>query len=124
MLTIAAIAYCVLLIAPTLCQMALAAGAPWGELTLGGRYPGRLPQALRLACSVQAMLLMTMGLAVADYAGLIALGWPTFVFWIAFGLTVLTAIGNTITPSKLERMAWAPVTIGMLIAITIVSFTR
>jgi hypothetical protein len=30
-------------------RLALAAGAPWGEYAMGGRFPGRFPPAMRAA---------------------------------------------------------------------------
>ncbi|MHA1157636.1 MAG: hypothetical protein ACTSP2_02655 [Alphaproteobacteria bacterium] len=47
MTEIAAYLFSVLAGFAALFQMALVAGAPWGERTLGGRWPGTLPPALR-----------------------------------------------------------------------------
>ena len=35
-------------------QIALALGAPWGHLAMGGRYPGQFPKPMRVAALAQA----------------------------------------------------------------------
>ena len=46
-------------------QVALAAGAPWGEYAMGGRFPGRFPPAMRAGALVQAVVLALLALVVA-----------------------------------------------------------
>jgi hypothetical protein len=62
---------------------------------------------------VQAGLLLAMATAVLDRAGVVDAGLPDFAFWLALGLTILTAIANTFTPSRPERLVWSPVTLAM-----------
>ena len=45
-------------------QLALAAGVPWGELAMGGRFPGQLPTGMRIAAMVQAVVLFLLALTV------------------------------------------------------------
>ena len=90
-------------------HIALAFGAPLGRLTVGGRFPGRLPPLWRGLAMVQAALLAAMASAMLDRAGVIHLDLPPVIFWLALGLTVLTFIANAISPSRTERLLWTPV---------------
>lgn len=50
-------------------QLALAFGAPWGELTGGGRFPGTPPSFMRDVCLLSALLLRIFGLVVQFEVG-------------------------------------------------------
>ena len=39
-------------------QLALVAGAPWGEYTMGGQCKGRLPRSLRVVEAVSAVIML------------------------------------------------------------------
>ena len=39
-------------------QLILALGAPLGEYTMGGRFPGKLPVKMRVAALIQIVILM------------------------------------------------------------------
>ncbi len=95
-------------------QSALAAGAPWGHLAMGGRWPGRFPAALRAGAVVQAGLAALMSAVVAQRAGLIAPVFPVVAIWPVLGLSLLGAVLNLITPSLPERRLWGPVSVAML----------
>ncbi|MHA1549095.1 MAG: hypothetical protein ACTSYE_09195 [Alphaproteobacteria bacterium] len=101
-------------------QMALVAGAPWGERTLGGRWPGTLPPALRPVAVLQAAIQLAMAAAVLSRAGIIAL-LPGWAFWVALALTVLSVGVHIVTPSGPERRLWLPVLILMLICGAVVA---
>ncbi|MFC3851264.1 hypothetical protein ACFOSD_06880 [Salinispirillum marinum] len=99
-------------------QLALAAGAPWGEMAMGGKYPGRFPPSLRVAAVVQALLLLCLALIVLTRAGLMFPGFYAFstvAIWFVVAFCALSAVLNSITPSKKERRLWAPVTIVLLL---------
>jgi hypothetical protein len=51
-------------------KLALALGAPLGEYTLGGRFPGRLPGQMRAAALVQILILFVFAFLVVVRAGL------------------------------------------------------
>lgn len=119
-MTVAGVVYSFLIIILVVFQMALASGAALGAFTMGGRYPGQLPPYLRQAAAIQAMILTTMGLSVADRSGILDLNWYPLIFWVATGLTALTALGSTVTASKAERLAFAPITIAMLACVIII----
>jgi len=70
-------------------QLALALGAPWGAMAMGGKFPVRLPSTMRIAALAQAV----------------------------------SAILNMITPSKRERMLWAPVSVVFLVCATCVALS-
>lgn len=112
----AAILYSVLAAAPFGMQLGLAAGAPWGHLTLGGAHPGRLPPRLRKGAVVQAALLAAMALTMMGRGGVLELGLAPWAGWLALALTAMTMVANLITPSRPERLLWGPVSIGMFLS--------
>ena len=124
LIEIAAIAYALLALAPITVQLAIAVGAPWGSLTLGGRWPGQLPLFMRPVTLVQAALLAAMAAAVLTKGGVLDLAWARSLFWPTFGLTVLTLISNAASPSMPERRLWVPVILLMLVAAGIVAFKQ
>ncbi|MPQ96099.1 hypothetical protein [Thioclava sp. JE_KL1] len=103
-----ALIYAALAALPVAMHIALAAGAPLGRFTLGGRFPGRLPWRWRGLALVQAALLAGMAAAILSDAGVLALGWPPVAFWGAFTLTGLSLLANAASPSRPERLLWTP----------------
>jgi hypothetical protein len=105
-------------------QLALAAGAPWGSVAMGGAYPGRMPTPLRAAAAVQAVVLVLFGAVVGARAGLIL---PRLaaaarrLIWIVVGFMAVGAVLNALTPSARERAVWLPVTLGLLFSSAIVA---
>jgi hypothetical protein len=113
----AAILFTVLASAGVLFQLALACGAPWGELTLGGKYRGRLPRPARIVPVVSAVVILGFILIVLARAGLaFADIGPASEKWIwgVVGYCALGCIANAVTPSRRERALWLPVLILML----------
>jgi len=96
-------------------QIALALGAPWGHLTMGGRWRGRLPAGGRIAALVSAAVML--GIA-AVFLGLG--GWtappPRWAGWVVVGFLALSVVLHLITPSRAERRLWLPVVVAMLAA--------
>ena len=93
-------------------QLALSAGAPWGRLTMGGRIAGRLPLLMRLLALAQALLLAFLAIVVLARAGLALpglFGASKVLIWLAVGVSALSFAANMLTPSKWERIIWAPV---------------
>jgi len=108
-------------------QIALALGAPWGELTLGGRWRGSLPLVVRLipllsvvllACFC-AVLLARAGLALPQYGSL-----SRTLVWFVVGYCALGSIANAASPSKRERNLWLPVVLFMLASSLVVAMTE
>ena len=112
-----ALAFCVLIGFAVLFQLALAAGAPWGEAAMGGRFPGRLPAPMRVAAVVQAAILLLLAGIVLVRSELLASPWypvSTRAIWFVVAFSALAAVLNVATPSKWERRIWAPVTVALL----------
>ena len=106
-------------------QLALALGAPWGEMAMGGKYPGRFPPKLRVGAIMQMLLLAFFGLVVLTRAGLIFsdfLEVSKSAIWFVVVMCVVSAILNIITPSKKERKLWSPVTIVLAVCALIVAW--
>jgi hypothetical protein len=110
---VAAYVFCVCTALVVVFQMALALGAPWGEMAMGGRFPGRLPPQMRVAAVVQAALLVCIALVVLARAGLAFDAHreaSRTAIWFVVAFCTLSAILNGITPSRKERLLWGPVT--------------
>ncbi len=108
MQTVLALAYAGLAASPLALHLALAAGAPLGRLTVGGRFPGRLPPLWRGLAVVQATLLALMAAAVLARAGL-APAVLAPLYWPAMALTLVSLVANAASPSRPERLLWTPV---------------
>ncbi|MEO7841309.1 MAG: hypothetical protein ABIU06_18360 [Anaerolineales bacterium] len=107
-------------------QVALAAGAPWGEYAMGGAFPGQFPPELRIAALVQAALLVGLAVIVLARAGLLAL-WSRaarWLIWVVVGFSALSFVLNLITPSAGERAIWAPIAFLLLLSSAVVAFTN
>jgi hypothetical protein len=94
-------------------QVALVAGAPWGEYTMGGQNKGRLPRSLRIGAAVSAVIMLAQAGHYLAQAGLVPkLLDPTgnnVVNWIWFGFSIAGLILNSISRSKKEKNLWVPV---------------
>jgi hypothetical protein len=98
-------------------QLALALGMPWGTLTWGGRFPGRLPGYMRGVAVISAALLATFALVVAVRAGLLLPEWRPLsrsVIWVVVGYSALGVVAHAVTPSPKERRLWLPIVLMML----------
>ena len=105
-------------------QLALALGAPWGDMAMGGKFPGRLPPRMRIAALIQMVVLLFVALIVLTRAGVILDEFSSLsksVIWAVVVFSLIGAILNTITPSKKERMLWAPVSLVLLACATYVA---
>jgi len=111
-----ALLYATLAGLPAAMHIALAAGAPLGRFTVGGRFPGRLPQLWRGLALVQAGLLAGMAFVVLDRGGVLSAGLPPGLFWPVVGLTALTLLANAASPSRPERLLWTPILLGMFVS--------
>lgn len=114
---IAAITYTVLAIIVILFQFALAAGAPWGKLTMGGFHSGVLPNKLRIAALLQALLIAATVLIVLIEANSLLPELQTISrigIWFVVAIYAASSILNLITTSKWERRTGGPIALGML----------
>jgi hypothetical protein len=125
-MTFAATLFLTLCVIVTVFQLALALGAPWGEYTMGGRFPGKLPPKMRMAALIQIIILLGMAVIV-----LIKSGWAFSQFhsigrigiWFVAAFFVLGSILNLSTPSKGERAIWGPVNLLLLITSIILALS-
>lgn len=79
-------------------QLALALGAPWGEYTLGGKFPGKLPSKMRIAALAQIVVLMLFGAIVLARSGLTFRALYPFsrtAIWFVAGFFVLGVLSRT-----------------------------
>jgi hypothetical protein len=105
-------------------QVALVAGMPWGALTWGGRFRGRLPDRMRAVAAVSAVLLLAFALVVAIRAGMFQPDWQPLSRTLVWGVVAYTALGvvaNAITPSRWERIVWLPIVLMMLVCSILVA---
>ena len=125
---VAAVVFVALALFGAVFQLALVFGAPYGELTLGGRYWEErvLPAQGRVMAGLSAVLLSGMAF--------VALVRPALWFselgerpvvrglvWATAGYCVLGVVMNAATPSKGERRIWLPIVSAMLVAILTVA---
>jgi hypothetical protein len=126
MIVLAGVVYLAASVAVIGFQLALAAGAPWGELAMGGRYPGRFPPAMRVAAVVQTTILALLALIVLDAVGAVPLGWAEalpWLPWLPVAFAALSVFVNAISPSPRERRLWVPVGLVLLGSSLIVALT-
>jgi len=93
---------------------------------MGGKFPGRFPTKMRVAATVQMGLLFLIIFIVLVRAEIIYSEYYKFsktAIWFVVGFCGLGAIMNTITPSKKERMLWAPVSIILLVCSAIIALS-
>jgi hypothetical protein len=102
-------------------QLAMAAGAPWGHLTLHGRNPGQFPPVLRALAIVQGLMLALMALVVLARSGVINVLVGSWAIWVVLALTGLSMLANIASPSLPERYLWGPITALMLACCLIVA---
>lgn len=99
-------------------QVALAAGAPLGAAAWSGAHPGRLPDDLRVASSVSAVVWLLAALVALARGGAGVRLPPrvgrTGVRALA-GLLGLGAVMNAASSSPWERFGWAPFTLVLLV---------
>jgi ABC-type Mn2+/Zn2+ transport system permease subunit len=113
MVQLAATTYIFILLGMIVFQFCLIAGAPWGRMTQGGRHEASLPISGRVVAGISVVLLVFMATGVASEAKLIA-GLPKWVPYTGLTIQALSALLNWITPSRIERLIWAPITTLML----------
>jgi hypothetical protein len=105
-------------------QVALALGAPWGRYAMGGRYPDRLPPAMRVSAVVQALVLVILAIIVLADAGIVlpqlAASYP-WLIWVVVMFSTLSTLLNAITRSTVERRIWLPVALVMLASSLVVA---
>ena len=112
-MSLAALVATVLLVVLVVFQLALALGAPLGDMSWGGRSPGVLPRNLRVASAIAGLVVYPaiIGIVLAS-AGLGAPGSVPIAgstaMWVLAGFFLLGGFLNAVSRSRRERI-WAPV---------------
>ena len=120
----AAILFVALAVMVAAFQLALVVGAPWGELTLGGRWKGVLPGRMRVVALLSAMLMLAFAAVVAARAGLAfasAASLSRPLAWAVVGACALSGVANAASPSRRERAIWLPVAACLLASSAVVA---
>ncbi|MBN2415480.1 hypothetical protein JXO52_06545 [bacterium] len=124
--TVSALVYTGLMAVVVIFQPCLALGLPWGEASMGGRFKGTYSPVMRAVSVINMIILSGLALIVLAKAELVLPGLQRFadraVYGVA-GFPLLSVILNLITPSRIERMIWAPVTAVQLVAVLIIVFS-
>lgn len=94
-------------------HLAMILGAPWGHLTMGGRWEGALPPAARGLSAASAALTTLMALVVAANARLLNWRFPVWAFPAVLSLMALSVVMHLATPSRAERELWLPIILAM-----------
>ena len=105
----------ILLLGVVAFQAALAAGAPWGVATQGGGNEGVLPDTLRIG-SVITLVLYALLAAVAG-TSLIPAAARRRILYAATAVMVVATMLNIASPSFIERIIWAPITIVLVLTL-------
>ncbi len=110
----------------TVFQLALAFGAPLGEFTMGGKFPGKLPGKMRVAALIQIIILMLFAALVISKAGIALesfLGIAKIGIWFVSVFFVLGSVANLSSTSKKERFIMGPLNIIALICTFMVAIS-
>lgn len=109
----------------SLFQIALAAGAPWGAASWGGRHPGKLPTGYRIGSAIAGLFFYpAVAMVVLGAGGLLgddAVGSGGAAgLWVFAGLFGLSTVINLVSPSKVERI-WAPVALVLAVCCAVLA---
>lgn len=121
----AAILAALLLLLVVIFQLGLAAGAPWGRASWGGRQPEVLPGHLRVASGVSALVLASFAAIVLVQGGALNVTAPSYLRWVTWGiagLLALSAVGNLVSPSRTERTVLGPLSLVTSVLCVIVAW--
>lgn len=105
-------------------QIILALGAPLGEYTLGGKFPGKLPPKIRLAALVQIVFLILFAAIVAARAEVALAAYHNISrvgIWFVVGFFVLGSVVNLSSPSVKEKRVMGPANVIALICTLVVA---
>jgi len=120
---IPAILYALIIALVVLFQLCLIFGAPWGQITQGGRYEGSLPVGGRVVATLSVPTLIFMAASIISAAGLVP-NWADWTAYAAIAVQALSTTLNWITPSQKERLVWSPITSIMLLLAAYVVFIK
>jgi hypothetical protein len=123
-MVLAANIFIVLSIVIAIFQLALALGAPLGEYTMGGKFPGKLPNKMRAAALVQILILLFFVFIVTSKAGIAFeqyYGFGRIGIWFIVAFFIFGSIVNLSSPSKKEKLVMGPANIIAVISTFLVA---
>jgi len=122
----AALAFCALMAALAVFQVALIAGAPLGRFAWGGQ-DRVLPRAKRIGSAVSVLLYVLFAFIVLERADVIQVlsdSWlPAIGTWVLFGYFLLGVVMNALSRSKLERWTMAPLSLVLAVLTLVVALS-
>lgn len=118
--------YMALTIFIVLFQLALVFGAPLGEYTMGGKFPGKLPVKMRIAALIQIFILLLFvsvviaksGISLKQYHSIGRIG-----IWFVVAFFILGSIVNLSSRSKKEKLVMGPANIIALIITLLIAIS-
>jgi hypothetical protein len=119
--TISVIVFAILTGVLGLFQLGLTLGMPWGEASMGGKFPGKYPPKMRVISLINSFVLGFIGIIVLIKADLLFPQYKSFSNMAINFVVVFSAVAiilNATTPRKI----WLPVAVVLLITIIIVTF--
>ena len=124
--TVAAILFCVLMVALAIFQLALIAGVPIGQLAWGGQ-DRVLPARKRVGSVTSIVLYALFSIVVLQRAGLVAIipiqGIVDIGIWVLVAYFALGIVMNALSRSKPERWTMAPLSLLLAILALVVSLS-
>lgn len=103
---------------------ALILGAPWGGVTMAGRWPGVLPAEGRVTSAFSILLLALFARVVAERAGLARRWLPGWGIGVVLAYLGAGLVLNALSPVALERAIWVPVILAQLACVLVVLARR
>lgn len=108
-------------------QIALALGAPFGDLVWGGALPEVMPTGWRIASGIAAGVLVWMALVMLARAGAISMApvtprYLTRVTWMISGFMALNTLANLASGNAFEQQVFAPFTAVMAALTAVVAY--
>lgn len=119
---LAAWLFAVLSLVVGLFHFAAICGAPVGHLTMGGRWPGVLPPAVRLLSGLSMGTVLLLAVVVLARAGAIDRSIPRWGMNAVLGYLAVAIAMHVVTPSPGERKLWLPVILGLMASALWVEF--
>ena len=106
-------------------QLGLTLGMPWGEASMGGKFPGKYPPKMRIVSLINSFILSLIAMVVLIKAELLLPQYKSYANVVVYFVVAFSAVAtilNILTPSKIERKIWAPVATLLLVTSIIVAF--
>ena len=126
MSSVAAHIFALLIFVVVLFQLALMLGAPWGNVAMGGRFHGKFPPIMRIAALIQGLVLGVIGFIVLIRGQVLNSNLyeiTEIAIWVVVTLMGLSLVMNLVTPSRWERIIWAPVLVVLFTCSVVVALS-